>query len=414
MSKEERDEENRRIYAHELWGLCSKIPSSSSSTSGAGVPPLQPQSSSLNAAPVRWSAFERYAEEKELELWRLFVELDVDHDMLLRKEEVKEACKRAGMKIKEGSVEEFIRAVDKDGDGAISFEEWRDFLLVRLESFPWGFGGELMHVFYTTAATKEGFNRRDLQILSNPSPPPTFNVPAHAGRRWFVHLPLPSMRSKPNFVNSPTVVVGRGKTGWNKLLGKSAIPNFLASSSSKSSSSSSSNSPPLDKKEVVHSPTAGLMDLKASEEKNDERIWAEAAAQNKLLRKATKEKSLAALKAKASVAAAVSYSITPGGIGGGKGKGKERENLELAGEQVAERDVDGFLEGEEDEECHEREGATHGMFAGAGKFLLAGGLAGAGTFFPFLLLPRWLLSIVPRLTAIAIDPCSVKNGDSTF
>jgi solute carrier family 25 phosphate transporter 23/24/25/41 len=85
---------------------------------------------SVASVAVRWTAFERYAEEKERELWRLFVELDVDGDMRLRKEEVREACKRAGVEVQDGTLEEFIRAVDKNNDGAISFDEWRDFLLV--------------------------------------------------------------------------------------------------------------------------------------------------------------------------------------------------------------------------------------------------------------------------------------------
>ncbi|ORY83515.1 mitochondrial carrier domain-containing protein [Leucosporidium creatinivorum] len=105
--EERRLEADRKIYARELW-----------------------RNTPVASAAVRWTAFERYAEEKEKELWRVFVELDVDGDMRLRKEEVREACRRAGVEVKDSMLEEFIRAVDKNNDGAISFDEWRDFLLL--------------------------------------------------------------------------------------------------------------------------------------------------------------------------------------------------------------------------------------------------------------------------------------------
>lgn len=60
----------------------------------------------------------------------MFVELDVDGDMRLRKVEVREACRRAGVEVKDAVLDDFIRAVDQNNDGAISFDEWRDFLLV--------------------------------------------------------------------------------------------------------------------------------------------------------------------------------------------------------------------------------------------------------------------------------------------
>ena len=79
------------MYAKELWGKCS----------GNALCLAEGKAAAAEAKAVRWSAFEKYAEEKEKELWRLFVELDVDGDMRLRKEEVREACKRAGVEIKE-------------------------------------------------------------------------------------------------------------------------------------------------------------------------------------------------------------------------------------------------------------------------------------------------------------------------
>lgn len=125
-------EENRKIYARELWKKCSggtdKLVDSSKAFVGEST---TSNSTSLTTTSTRrWNAFEKYAEEKEMELWKLFVELDLDGDMRLNKEEVRLACKRAGVEVKEGTLDGFVRAVDRNGDGVISFDEWRDFLLV--------------------------------------------------------------------------------------------------------------------------------------------------------------------------------------------------------------------------------------------------------------------------------------------
>ena len=143
--EERRREENRRVYAKELWGKCS----------GNALCLAEGKAAAAEAKAVRWSAFEKYAEEKEKELWRLFVELDVDGDMRLRKEEVREACKRAGVEIKERTLDDFIRAVDKNGDGAISFDEWRDFLLVRLSCSLWRGRRELMVLYANSCCQDE-------------------------------------------------------------------------------------------------------------------------------------------------------------------------------------------------------------------------------------------------------------------
>ena len=99
-------------------------------------------------------------------------------------------------------------------------------------------------------------------------------------------------------------MVGRGKSSWNKLLGKPAIE--------------------------AREKAEAAATLRKLEEKDEERRWAEERAQ---------------MAAK------------------GKGKGKAIEEHPIA---VGEGDSD-------EDDPH-----AHGMFHGAGKFLLAGGLAGAG------------------------------------
>lgn len=131
---------------------------------------------------MRWKAFEQYAEEKERELWRAFVELDHDGDMRLRKDEVREACRRAGIDVREGAIDEFVRTVDRNGDGVISFDEWRDFLLVR--SGILGTEFSLADPPASTAATPANVDEGDLAILAGEAVRAAIDEPADPGRRW--------------------------------------------------------------------------------------------------------------------------------------------------------------------------------------------------------------------------------------
>ena len=105
--------------------------------------------------------------------------------------------------------------------------------------------------------------------------------------------------------------------------------------------------------------------LRKPDEGNDERKWAEEAERNRL-----------ALE--------------------GKGKGKGRALGDVDGEAG--------VEGESDDGEQEQEGATHGMFAGAGKFLLAGGVAGAGSFFRSLCRCVGLIASVRAVSRSATAP----------
>jgi len=136
---EQRCAQDRRNYTRELWRKCGAsvaasvapvaVPPGSSTAPQVGSPALERQRQAALAA-VRWKAFEQYADDKERELWRAFVDLDRDGDMRLRAGEVREACRRAGIEVKEQAIDDFVRAVDRNGDGFISFDEWRDFLLL--------------------------------------------------------------------------------------------------------------------------------------------------------------------------------------------------------------------------------------------------------------------------------------------
>jgi solute carrier family 25 (mitochondrial phosphate transporter), member 23/24/25/41 len=79
---------------------------------------------------VDFDEFETYVVEKEEELWHLFEQIDRSGDQVLQQEEVKTALRRGGVSATDKEVDDFVRAMDQDGDGQIDFAEWRDYLLV--------------------------------------------------------------------------------------------------------------------------------------------------------------------------------------------------------------------------------------------------------------------------------------------
>ncbi|GAA5940787.1 hypothetical protein JCM1841_004718 [Sporobolomyces salmonicolor] len=313
-SEAERCAAERKIYTRELWKKCGAAVAASVSP----TPGSSPESTASTAlekdrqaalAAVRWQAFEQYAEEKEDELWKVFCELDKDGDMRLKREEVQKACRRAGVEVKDSTLDDFVRAVDRNGDGVISFDEWRDFLLLLPRR----------------ASLKEIFLYYQTHRLQRPS----------------------MSRLTPD----GDVVVGRGKTGWNKLLGK---PGVAAANAAK------------EREKLVEG-----TNLHKAEERdaNDEWRW----VQEEKVRK--DEEEIGGLAKKA------------------KGKAKEVEKspasslettatVDFEESGVVASDVRSPTRGSaagagEAEEEEEEDDATQDMFAGAGKFLLAGGMAGA-------------------------------------
>lgn len=48
----------------------------------------------------------------------------------LQAEELQASLTKAGIDLSDADLEQFIKAMDRDGDGVIDYEEWRDFLVV--------------------------------------------------------------------------------------------------------------------------------------------------------------------------------------------------------------------------------------------------------------------------------------------
>ncbi|XP_047156100.1 calcium-dependent mitochondrial ATP-magnesium/phosphate carrier protein 2-like isoform X1 [Vigna umbellata] len=79
---------------------------------------------------IDYHDFRRYMDDKELELYRIFQAIDVEHNGCILPEELWDALVRAGIEIDEEELARFVEHVDKDNNGIITFEEWRDFLLL--------------------------------------------------------------------------------------------------------------------------------------------------------------------------------------------------------------------------------------------------------------------------------------------
>ncbi|XP_031276732.1 calcium-dependent mitochondrial ATP-magnesium/phosphate carrier protein 2-like [Pistacia vera] len=79
---------------------------------------------------VDYQEFRRYMDDKELELYRIFQAIDVEHNGCILPEELYHALVRAGIEIDDEELARFVERVDKDNNGVITFEEWRDFLLL--------------------------------------------------------------------------------------------------------------------------------------------------------------------------------------------------------------------------------------------------------------------------------------------
>ncbi|KAL3731070.1 hypothetical protein ACJRO7_028007 [Eucalyptus globulus] len=79
---------------------------------------------------VDYQEFKRYMDAKELELYRIFQAIDVEHNGCILPEELYDALLRAGIEIDDEELAHFVERVDKDSNGVITFEEWREFLLL--------------------------------------------------------------------------------------------------------------------------------------------------------------------------------------------------------------------------------------------------------------------------------------------
>ncbi|PBP23223.1 putative calcium dependent mitochondrial carrier protein [Diplocarpon rosae] len=78
---------------------------------------------------IQYKEFHTFVERTEKELRTLFHSIDRDKDGRLDKVELRNAFKKAGLSVPNSKLDQFFFEVDKNHDGYITFDEWRDFLL---------------------------------------------------------------------------------------------------------------------------------------------------------------------------------------------------------------------------------------------------------------------------------------------
>ncbi|KAG0038202.1 hypothetical protein BGZ82_000829 [Podila clonocystis] len=79
---------------------------------------------------LHYADFQVFVEEKEERLWNLFREIDHNNDNEIQADELQASLAKAGIDLSDADLQKFIKAMDKDGDGSIDYEEWRDFLVL--------------------------------------------------------------------------------------------------------------------------------------------------------------------------------------------------------------------------------------------------------------------------------------------
>ncbi|KAK3111343.1 hypothetical protein LTR53_013513, partial [Teratosphaeriaceae sp. CCFEE 6253] len=104
---------------------------------------------------ITFAEFEHFCLQTERQLRGLFDEVDRDHDGRLQRGEVEAAFGRAGVRVSAERLDRFFGYMDRNHDGAIDFDEWRDFLLFIPTSAP---GLKAVFTYYTAThkLTAEG------------------------------------------------------------------------------------------------------------------------------------------------------------------------------------------------------------------------------------------------------------------
>ncbi|RKO87860.1 mitochondrial carrier domain-containing protein [Blyttiomyces helicus] len=71
-----------------------------------------------------------YVTQKEIELWKIFRQIDRNNNDAILPSDLRASLKEAGVQIRDSELESFITHIDRDNDGVIDFPEWRDFFLL--------------------------------------------------------------------------------------------------------------------------------------------------------------------------------------------------------------------------------------------------------------------------------------------
>lgn len=84
-----------------------------------------------NDGLMDFSEFVNYCTEHEEKLWAVFDYLDINKDGMIDAQEIKSYLHKIGIQASDAAVNQLLEKMDQDGNVKISWEEWRDFLILQ-------------------------------------------------------------------------------------------------------------------------------------------------------------------------------------------------------------------------------------------------------------------------------------------
>ncbi|KAK7206399.1 mitochondrial carrier domain-containing protein [Myxozyma melibiosi] len=78
---------------------------------------------------IQYPEFLQFVERTEDHLWALFQSVDKDHNGRLDRADVAAALQSSGLSVSADRLDQFFKSMDQNNDNAITYNEWRDFLL---------------------------------------------------------------------------------------------------------------------------------------------------------------------------------------------------------------------------------------------------------------------------------------------
>ncbi|KAJ5893729.1 hypothetical protein N7495_005420 [Penicillium taxi] len=109
---------------------------------------------------IDFSEFRSFINRTESDLCQMFHAIDHDKNGEIDKSELRSAFAQSGVTVSNANLDKFFAEVDKNNDGAISYNEWRDFLLFLPLQSPTDFHALLSYYSATGNLNPEG----DVQI----------------------------------------------------------------------------------------------------------------------------------------------------------------------------------------------------------------------------------------------------------
>ena len=123
-----------------VWGLRATEDTSHHAKAGEPLQNDEQDMQRVRQRQIEWEGFVAYAELQERELYNLFYDMDTEHDGVLSDDEIRAAFDKAGIRINDTILDDFIASLASGGvqdvkelhgnDLYVTFPEFRDYLLL--------------------------------------------------------------------------------------------------------------------------------------------------------------------------------------------------------------------------------------------------------------------------------------------